>query len=135
MPLGTVVIGKLIFLKINKYIFSSIHRIYLSYFFWKGGGSGFVGRAISRALKKIGYSVIIISRQPGLERMSWVSAIFLLQACGIEYFLFQMNDFCILRMNCNNMVYLPHVKLLLMLQDRTFLIQQDGNNNNYFKHK
>ena len=41
----------------------------------EGGGSGFIGRAVSRALRKIGYSVIIISRQPGLERMSWVRVI------------------------------------------------------------
>lgn len=36
-----------------------------------GGGSGFIGRAICRVLRKVGYNVVVISRQPGLETMSW----------------------------------------------------------------
>ncbi|GIY00124.1 hypothetical protein CDAR_501551 [Caerostris darwini] len=36
-----------------------------------GGGSGFIGRAIGRKLKNIGYEVLTISRQPGLYAMTW----------------------------------------------------------------
>ncbi|XP_055952774.1 epimerase family protein SDR39U1-like [Argiope bruennichi] len=36
-----------------------------------GGGSGFIGRAIGRKLKNIGYEVLTISRQPDLYSMSW----------------------------------------------------------------
>lgn len=36
-----------------------------------GGGSGFIGSAISKALRQIGYEVVIVSRQPGLNAISW----------------------------------------------------------------
>lgn len=36
-----------------------------------GGGSGFVGKAVARKLKKHGYKVVIISRKPGVSSMTW----------------------------------------------------------------
>ncbi|KFM67311.1 hypothetical protein X975_10040, partial [Stegodyphus mimosarum] len=36
-----------------------------------GGGTGFIGRAITRKLKEIGYDVLLISRQPSLNAISW----------------------------------------------------------------
>ncbi|XP_049861046.1 epimerase family protein SDR39U1 isoform X2 [Schistocerca gregaria] len=36
-----------------------------------GGGSGFVGSALTSLLRAKGYSVTIISRMPGPQRMSW----------------------------------------------------------------
>lgn len=37
-----------------------------------GGGSGFVGRELTRMLKKKGHEVTVISRQPGPGRITWV---------------------------------------------------------------
>lgn len=36
-----------------------------------GGGSGFVGRELTRLLKNKGHEVTIISRQPGLGKITW----------------------------------------------------------------
>ncbi|GBN86024.1 Epimerase family protein SDR39U1 [Araneus ventricosus] len=36
-----------------------------------GGGTGFIGRAIGKKLKNIGYEVLTVSRQPDLYSMSW----------------------------------------------------------------
>lgn len=38
-----------------------------------GGGSGFIGRAIIRKLRHLGYDALTISRQPELNSISWVS--------------------------------------------------------------
>lgn len=37
-----------------------------------GGGSGFIGTRLTNALSKKGYDVTIISRLPGLKRISWL---------------------------------------------------------------
>lgn len=39
--------------------------------FFLGGGSGFIGKHLSKHLKNQGYGVTIISRMPGPQRMSW----------------------------------------------------------------
>ncbi|XP_035285332.1 epimerase family protein SDR39U1 isoform X2 [Anguilla anguilla] len=36
-----------------------------------GGGSGFVGRELTRLLRKRGHEVTIVSRQPGPDRITW----------------------------------------------------------------
>ncbi|CAL4132241.1 unnamed protein product [Meganyctiphanes norvegica] len=36
-----------------------------------GGGTGFLGTALSKHLKRRGYEVLIISRKPGPNRMTW----------------------------------------------------------------
>ncbi|KAG5841688.1 hypothetical protein ANANG_G00169360 [Anguilla anguilla] len=36
-----------------------------------GGGSGFVGRELTRLLRKKGHEVTIVSRQPGPDRITW----------------------------------------------------------------
>ncbi|KAG8227145.1 hypothetical protein J437_LFUL001689 [Ladona fulva] len=36
-----------------------------------GGGTGFIGSALSSLLKRNGYSVILVSRMPGPQRLSW----------------------------------------------------------------
>lgn len=36
-----------------------------------GGGSGFIGTALSKSLKRRGYDVLLISRKPGLWRTTW----------------------------------------------------------------
>lgn len=36
-----------------------------------GGGTGFIGSHLSNLLSKSGYSVITVSRMPGLHRMTW----------------------------------------------------------------
>lgn len=39
---------------------------------FSGGGSGFIGTALTNALKQKGYSVRIISRKPGPLNLTWV---------------------------------------------------------------
>ncbi|KAK7067638.1 hypothetical protein SK128_014340 [Halocaridina rubra] len=39
--------------------------------FLPGGGSGFIGTALSKSLQKRGYEVLIVSRKPGLWRTTW----------------------------------------------------------------
>uniref|UniRef100_A0A673FV31 NAD-dependent epimerase/dehydratase domain-containing protein n=1 Tax=Sinocyclocheilus rhinocerous TaxID=307959 RepID=A0A673FV31_9TELE len=41
-----------------------------------GGGSGFVGRELTRLLKSKGHEITIISRQPGPGKISWSSFTF-----------------------------------------------------------
>lgn len=36
-----------------------------------GGGTGFIGAALSNLLKKNGYNVVVVSRMPGPQRLSW----------------------------------------------------------------
>lgn len=36
-----------------------------------GGGTGFIGTRLTSLLKASGYNVRIISRMPGLDRMTW----------------------------------------------------------------
>ncbi|XP_064113933.1 epimerase family protein SDR39U1-like isoform X2 [Macrobrachium nipponense] len=36
-----------------------------------GGGTGFIGTALSNSLKKRGYDILIVSRKPGLWRTTW----------------------------------------------------------------
>lgn len=36
-----------------------------------GGGTGFIGTALSHSLKRRGYDVLIVSRKPGVYRMTW----------------------------------------------------------------
>ncbi len=38
-----------------------------------GGGSGFLGTAVTASLKQLGYHVKIVSRKPGPFHMTWVS--------------------------------------------------------------
>jgi Nucleoside-diphosphate-sugar epimerases len=38
-----------------------------------GGGSGFIGSAFNQLLRSKGYGVVIVSRMPGPQRISWVS--------------------------------------------------------------
>lgn len=40
-----------------------------------GGGTGFIGSALTYLLKSKGYEVTIISRMPGPQRITWVSLI------------------------------------------------------------
>lgn len=40
-----------------------------------GGGTGFIGSALTFLLKSKGYEVTIISRMPGPQRITWVSLI------------------------------------------------------------
>ncbi|KAF2362310.1 Epimerase family protein SDR39U1 [Trinorchestia longiramus] len=36
-----------------------------------GGGSGFIGSALTRVLQKKGYEVVVVSRKPGAWRITW----------------------------------------------------------------
>lgn len=36
-----------------------------------GGGTGFIGRSLSRILRNKGYEITVISRMPGLKRITW----------------------------------------------------------------
>lgn len=38
---------------------------------YTGGGTGFIGSHLTNLLKKSGYNVTIISRMPGLNRITW----------------------------------------------------------------
>lgn len=46
--------------------------ISLSVVFLVGGGSGFVGRELTRLLRDKGHEVTLISRQPGPGKITWV---------------------------------------------------------------
>lgn len=37
-----------------------------------GGGTGFIGTALANSLRRRGYEVVLVSRKPGLYRLSWV---------------------------------------------------------------
>lgn len=39
-----------------------------------GGGSGFLGRALTQLLRSRGHEVTLISRHPGKDRITWVRA-------------------------------------------------------------
>ncbi|XP_045104389.1 epimerase family protein SDR39U1-like [Portunus trituberculatus] len=36
-----------------------------------GGGTGFIGTALTKSLQHHGYDVVLVSRKPGLYRLSW----------------------------------------------------------------
>lgn len=36
-----------------------------------GGGTGFIGTALTNSLRRRGYDVVLVSRKPGLYRLSW----------------------------------------------------------------
>lgn len=59
----------------TKYFFRSIavdNRLCLHLVFLVGGGSGFVGRELTRLLRDKGHEVTVISRQPGPGKITWV---------------------------------------------------------------
>ena len=37
-----------------------------------GGGSGFIGEALCKSLRKRGYETILLSRTPGHSKITWV---------------------------------------------------------------
>ena len=45
---------------------------FLYIIFLVGGGSGFVGRELTRLLRGKGHEVTVISRQPGPGKITWV---------------------------------------------------------------
>lgn len=44
-------------------------------YFYTGGGTGFIGKALVRSLKQAGHEVTIISRSKAPGRITWVSGI------------------------------------------------------------
>lgn len=37
-----------------------------------GGGTGFIGKRLSKFMQKGGYDVTVVSRMPGLKRITWL---------------------------------------------------------------
>lgn len=46
--------------------------VFLCIVLTEGGGSGFVGRELTRLLRDKGHEVTVISRQPGPGNITWV---------------------------------------------------------------
>lgn len=40
--------------------------------FWSGGGTGFIGTALTQLLRARGHEVTLVSRKPGPGRTTWV---------------------------------------------------------------
>jgi hypothetical protein len=39
-----------------------------------GGGSGFIGQALCKSLRKRGYETVLLSRTPGHSKITWVTS-------------------------------------------------------------
>jgi nucleoside-diphosphate-sugar epimerase len=59
----------------------------------EGGGSGFIGGALTNALKTKGYNVKIVSRKPGPINMTWVSrSVGICDYCNLQYLVIRAEE-------------------------------------------